>query len=119
MPFECVWFDEMPEREDWTPGGCFPTPEGWRVYLSRHYLDHVAQLRPPIEVVLPMRGGGSTHFCIDSHPSNAEETEHWDVTCPWPLVVGEKPLITVAPSINALGAYHGFLRAGVLTDDLG
>lgn len=31
---------------------------------------------------------------------------------------GEPPAITVAPSINLVGRYHGFLRDGVLTDDV-
>ncbi len=38
----------------------------------------------------------------------------WEVT-------GEPPNITVNPSIKVLepGGYHGYIRAGVLTDDIG
>lgn len=32
--------------------------------------------------------------------------------------VGEPPAITVSPSINLPGRYHGFLRDGALTDDV-
>lgn len=31
---------------------------------------------------------------------------------------GEPPNITVTPSINHVGQYHGFLKNGVLTDDV-
>ena len=32
-------------------------------------------------------------------------------------MVGTPPAITVSPSINCVGSYHGWIRAGVLTDD--
>jgi hypothetical protein len=32
-------------------------------------------------------------------------------------VTGDLPAITVTPSINFVGAYHGWVTAGVLTDD--
>lgn len=115
MPIECVWFDERPDDgRGWEPGWCFPL--GY--YLSRHYLDNVAQLRPAISVMLPGRDGHASPFCIDSHPT-ADPDGAWTVECPWPLAPGEKPLITVTPSIHAVGHYHGFLASGVLSDDLG
>lgn len=33
-------------------------------------------------------------------------------------VVGDAPKVTVSPSINLVGVYHGYLRDGVITDDL-
>ena len=33
-------------------------------------------------------------------------------------VSGEPPNITVSPSINVEGIYHGFIRDGVITDDV-
>ena len=48
-------------------------------------------------------------FCIDSAVS--DETRGWTVT-------GEAPNITVSPSINIVGLWHGFLTSGILTDDL-
>lgn len=115
MPIDLVWFDEPPPGP-WQPGWAFPTPyEGW---VSHHFLEHVSGTRPAIEVVLPTRGGGVTHFCIDSHPSD-DENGNWNVVVEGELVAGEKPKITVTPSINCVGLYHGHITAGVITDDLG
>lgn len=33
-------------------------------------------------------------------------------------VTGEPPDVTVAPSIDCNGVYHGYIRDGVITDDL-
>lgn len=32
-------------------------------------------------------------------------------------VTGEPPLITVSPSINLAGAYHGWIQNGIISDD--
>jgi hypothetical protein len=72
-------------------------------------------------VCLPIRNGNPNHgtqFIIDSHPTDQPDG-HWDVEINGPLVDGQKPDITVTPSIHAVGIYHGFLTNGVLTDDLG
>lgn len=113
MPYDCIWFDEIPDGP-WEPGYTFPL--GYE--LSKHYRCHVAKIRPAISVCLPTPEGRSTPFCIDSHPTDKPD-EAWTVDCPWPLVVGEKPLITLSPSIHAVGIYHGFLTAGVLSDSSG
>lgn len=121
MPIECVWFDEQPElpASSWQPGWCNPVKNGWAGgSLSKHYLEQVASIRPPIVVLLPTRSGGAVPWCIDWFPTD-EPDGAWTVDVPWPLVVGAKPDITVAPSINAAGLYHGYLQHGVLTDDLG
>ena len=36
----------------------------------------------------------------------------------WQIISGEPPNITVMPSIGYPGVYHGWLRDGILTDDL-
>lgn len=118
MPINCVWLDKAPEGI-WEPGWCFYAP--FEYDLSKHYLAEVRQDRPPIMVVLPIRGPhriGGTQFIIDSHPTSDPEG-NWEVQIEGSFVDGQKPDITVTPSINALGIYHGYLTHGVLTDDLG
>jgi len=90
------------------PGDMFFHPwslEHSRDALSDYYFAHNAS-RPPLCVVLPT----GTHFVIDGKFYNAEQGYHggWTVT-------GEPPLITVAPSINVVGHWHGWLKNGELT----
>ena len=88
--------------------------------LSTHYLENVAPIRPPIMVAIPFRGGGCVSWCIDSHPTDSGQGEHWEVTVDLEtLVVGQQPNITVSPSIRCAHSYHGFLTAGVFTPDIG
>lgn len=127
VPIDCVWLDENPyideNRPRFTGQGLvgstyYAKPDGYP-RLSRHYREHVASTRPPILVIVPTRQGGQIAFCIDSHPTN-DENGAWTVDVDMAsLVAGQKPDITVAPSIDCVGLYHGFLQAGVLTDDLG
>lgn len=121
MPIDCVWRDVRPEYEDRAAGACFFIPlEPYRSSLSKHYLANVAQERQPIMVMIQSRRPEWVFpFIIDSHPS-AEPDAHWDVTVDLAsLVEGQKPSITVQPSILAYDAYHGYLTDGVLSDDLG
>lgn len=72
--------------------------------LSDEYVrDRMAQ-RKPLLVLLP----GPVVFGIDSAVSG--ETRGWQVS-------GEAPNITVSPSINCIGQYHGWLRGGIISDD--
>lgn len=120
MPLECVWLEEAPPDEPWRPGWCFYAP--FEYDLSKHYLENVKPHRRPIMVMLPVRDAElpehGTNFIIDSHPTGDPEGS-WTVDVVGPLEVGEKPDITVSPSIDCKGLYHGFLQHGVLTDDLG
>lgn len=124
MPIDCVWRATKPDFENRDAGDCFfiQEPESFRSALSKHYLADVAAVRNPIVVMIPYRGrsdGWCFPFIIDSHPS-AEPDANWDVTVVLEtLVDGQKPNITVQPSIKAEGAYHGYLTAGVLDDDIG
>lgn len=78
----------------------------WHGYaLSDEYKRDWAGKRPPIWVVLPSK----TWFCVDSRTTD-DGGGGWTVT-------GDAPNITVSPSINAVGIYHGFLVSGVLSDD--
>lgn len=91
--------------------------DGWPWYCCRddkladYYKQH-NQHRPPILVLLP----GRTLFCLDGAcwgPGPDNKIRYyggWQVT-------GTAPMITVAPSINIVGSYHGWLQNGVISDD--
>lgn len=131
MPTDCVWRSARPDFENREAGDCFfiEEPAAFASALSLRYMGSVviAMLTPgsppfrkPIVVMIQSRRPEWVFpFIIDSHPS-AEPDAHWDVTVDLvSLVDGQKPNITVQPSIKAEGAYHGYLTAGVLTDDYG
>lgn len=66
---------------------------------------HLAYLgKRPLIVVLP----GLVRFPVYG-PATTTGT-------PW-AVEGEPPLLTLTPSINVAGVYHGFIQNGVITDD--
>lgn len=103
------WVD-VATNERPAPGDMFFRPDllnedrpGW---LAPFYYANNSH-RPPITVVLP----SGDWFCIDSKATANGELgpEGWTVT-------GEPPLITVNPSINAVGQWHGWLRAGMLRE---
>lgn len=48
-------------------------------------------------------------MCLDQNSTDG--TSGWTVS-------GEAPNLTVTPSINAAGEYHGFITNGVIGDDL-
>lgn len=75
--------------------------------LTQHYFKHNAG-RKPLVVLLP----GRYYFLIDGQCYN-EQKGYYDA---W-TVKGVPPLISVEPSINMVGRYHGFLRNGVISDD--
>lgn len=133
---ECVWMGEIYDEQGEPVPGPLNDGNGWEVgwcfymgySLSNHYKENVASLRKPITVILPMRGrtGWKTpeglypvNFCIDSHPTSKPEGA-WTVEVDLEtLVVGYRPDITVAPSIDCRGLYHGFVQHGLITDDIG
>lgn len=77
-------------------------------FLSIEYMTQWFDKRAPIIIWLPPGLG----FCIDEgyHDHNRWNEHGWTVT-------GELPNITVHPSINCVGIYHGWIRDGILTDD--
>ena len=80
--------------------------------LSHQYKEQHLGKRPPLIVYLPP----GFSFCVDDayrggHWGDNPAREGWTVT-------GEAPNITVAPSINCVGTYHGWLQNGVLSDDV-
>ena len=75
--------------------------------LSDYYKLHNAG-RKPLLVFMPSRA----LFCVDAMKlTKGERYGGWDVT-------GEAPNITVAPSINIGGQYHGYIQKGIISDDL-
>jgi hypothetical protein len=73
-------------------------------YLSKFYWQQWSHLRPPISVLCP----NGAEWCVDAKSSNGDG---WTVT-------GAPPKITCSPSILVPG-YHGFLRDGVFTANIG
>lgn len=86
----------------------YPGPEK----LSPRYWALPEPRRLPIVVRLP----GPCDFAIDTLAwrHDGERFQHlgdgWTVT-------GEAPLLTMSPSINIGGAYHGYIQNGVVTED--
>lgn len=117
MPYPLFVIDDLKEKSRrWEPGAMWfiesygPDGEHRGVFLdsmaSLEYKRDWADKRSPICVCLP--GGG--WWTVDQKPSNGSESG-WTVT-------GDAPNLTAQPSINAEGLYHGWLKDGVLSDDL-
>lgn len=81
----------------------------WERHLSDYYRQHNSH-RAPIMVCLP----GNCLWCVDSQ---TVDNGQWSGASGW-TVTGEAPFITVAPSINIGGTYHGYLQNGVISDDV-
>ena len=92
----------------WYWPGHFATGER----LSQQYRnDHLGH-RSPILVFLP----GRTLFCVDGACWNTGPDGKIVYHGGW-SVLGFLPNITVTPSINIVGSYHGYITNGVITDD--
>jgi hypothetical protein len=113
FPTPLIW---MGEYESLPEGGRFGWEVGWAFigfgyFLSEHYKLNVAPIRKPITIVCPawyqdgeLRG---TPFCIDSFPTK-DPSSHWQVDVDLDsLVIGQKPRITVNPSIHLVDIWHG------------
>ena len=75
--------------------------------LSHYYYDHNSS-RQPLFVLLP----GHTLFLVDGKCwRDGKKYGGWEVS-------GIAPIITVHPSIHIHGFFHGFIRNGVISDDV-
>jgi hypothetical protein len=86
--------------------------------LSNYFRHNWEGKRLPLIVVLPGNGRFGDHFCIDIYATGDESKKGWTVRINGDLVDGQKPDITMEPSINCVGSYHGYIRNGVITDDV-
>jgi hypothetical protein len=116
MPVRITYHETPPAHPK--VGDCWPAPwmlEGEHAdeyqnrYLSPKYKREHMGRRPPLIVKLL----DGTEFCVDSMSFKDGEPygDGW-------TVIGEPPLITVTPSINIVGSYHGFIASGVISDDV-
>lgn len=103
---------EQPDNLDW------PWWYASKVKLSEYYFTHNSHRRPLLLKTPSNSGYGPIKgdmFCIDGACFRSENGDTlyyggWSVT-------GDAPNITMYPSINLSGIYHGFLQNGVLSDD--
>lgn len=92
-------------------GDMWPDPElleGWyRQYLSPAYLADRMH-RAPLVVRIP----GNHEFCIDDRfrRDGDPAPDGWTVT-------GETTALTLSPSVNIAGIYHGHIQNGFITPD--
>lgn len=75
--------------------------------ISKYYYENNLN-RCPLLVIIP----GPMMFCVDTMAwsNGIFYGDGWTVT-------GEAPNITMHPSINIGGTYHGWLQNGILSDD--
>jgi hypothetical protein len=89
-----------PDQWMWVWHFCSPK------HLSEYYKNNNSH-RNPLLVMLPPHD----LFCVDGMCwDHGKYYGGWTVT-------GEAPLITLSPSINMVGSYHGWLQNGILSDD--
>jgi hypothetical protein len=101
VPVGAMWPVDVDYVEQWL--------SVWADNVAPKYLRDWKDTRPPMFVKLP----DGTEFCIDTRARSRELGPHgegWTVT-------GEPPAVTLEPSINIVGSYHGYITAGVITDD--
>lgn len=82
--------------------------------LSIEYREQHRDKRSPIVINMPQANGSTYLFSPDWAYMSAGEVRDgrgWTVT-------GEPPEITVNPSVNIVGSYHGWIQDGVISDDL-
>lgn len=109
-PIPCIWLGEAPDTA-WEVGWCF-------YWLDNGRINPKLTGRRPIWVVCPgwykdeeLIG---TAFCVDS--LSTRKNQPWDVTVNMAsLVRGQKPELTVNPSIHLEGLWHGWLKNGILS----
>lgn len=113
MSWPCRYFpsrEAIVEQFGFVPlGAIWPASEHFQnpPQTSPNYERDWRGKRPALCVQLPSGG-----FAVDGPywNSNGYYGDGWKVT-------GEAPLITLAPSINVVGHYHGWLQNGVISDD--
>lgn len=110
MSWRCELFESreaIVAQFGFTPVGAMWPVEGSVHAASPNYARHWKGKRAPLAVQLPIGG-----FFVDGPfwNNNGPYGDGW-------MVTGEAPLITMSPSINIVGHYHGWLQNGVISDD--
>jgi hypothetical protein len=92
----------------WMVEGKYGETEARKYLSTSYYRDHFGK-RPPLVVKLP----DGSEFCVDSQymTGGVGNGNGWTVT-------GTPPLITVAPSVNIVGSYHGWISNGEISNDV-
>ena len=84
-------------------------------HLSNAYK---ASGRSPIVICLPSKYTGKLDFCVDTEQLSDGNWHEpgWAITIASGFVDGQQLVITLAPSVNIVGEYHGFIQNGVVGD---
>jgi hypothetical protein len=105
-----LWWVDRATGDKPVPGDIFyaahELDEPYRSWLSSKYWALPEPRRLPIVVVLP----NGVWFCVDQQASGNRgqpEEPGWDVS-------GSIDCLTVKPSINIVGSWHGYLTDGIL-----
>lgn len=106
-------YAEYGDRGPWPIGTMYPDPEylehwiGGKPLISPEYRASNAS-RPPLSVELPCG-----HFCVDmvTMQDGVPGDHGWAVS-------GSPPLLTLTPSVNIKGGWHGYITNGVICDDV-
>ena len=80
--------------------------------LSKKYRECWASSRPPIVIIVP----SLARFCVDALAIGKDGPygDGWTVSG-W---IDGPCNLTVSPSIHFVGSYHGWLKDGMLSDDI-
>lgn len=121
MAWPIIYYDERPENA--TVGDMWPIP--WMAdsgdLLGQHYHKDWAGKRPPLMIALPAKSGSPdwfVDFIVDRTSSkDGPGGPGWKVTIVGELVDGKPANITLAPSVDCGGEYHGYIREGMVTND--
>jgi hypothetical protein len=121
MPWNITFHTECPLNAK--IGDMWPVLPDWfdsdsLVLLSQRYNSGENGKRHPLMVMLPsIYNKDGERFLVDRYASGDANKTGWKVILIGELVDGQKPDITMEPSINCVGSYHGYIRNGVITDD--
>lgn len=81
-----------------------------KLHLTAQYFEKNSK-RPPLILALPNHQGGPLYFLVDGQCYSPAKG-HYDG---W-VVTGEPPLISISPSVDYPGHYHGTITNGVIGD---
>lgn len=114
---DLVWLGEAPPVKhpgDYQPGWAFFVDPDWMLF-------HAYEMNPALDrrVIVACLPSNVADYRVVAFPIDSRSTEakaFWTVTVNMAsLVVGQKPDITVSPSIEIQGGYyHGFLTNGTV-----